>query len=98
MSISYENTQQFFTCLIEFFGFVALFILPCEYIIKCHVETVNSWGKPGERHIEIPNPAQTPLKNQTKKEAAPIKQRTNESEKPTITKIKRRKNTELVTA
>lgn len=98
MNISYETTQQYFTYLIEFFGFVALFLLPCEYIIKCHVETVNGWGKPGERHIDIPNPAQTSFKNQTKKEATPIKQKTNESEKPTITKSQRKKNTELVTA
>ncbi len=97
MSILYETTQQFLTYLIEFFGFVALFILPCEYIIKCHFDEVKSWGRPEEGLSKTPNLAQAPLKNQDKKEQKPAKQRTSEDEEPTTTKTKRRKKTELVT-
>lgn len=51
MNISYETIQQCLTCLIEFFGFVALFILPAEYIIKRHIDEVRSWGTPGNPQI-----------------------------------------------
>jgi hypothetical protein len=51
MNISYETTQQFLTYVIEFFGFIAFFVLPCEYIAKRHIEEVRSWGVPGNPQI-----------------------------------------------
>jgi len=101
MSISYETTQQFLTYLIEFFGFIALFILPVEYIIKCHINEVHSWGVPGKEYQEISNPHQV---NQTEvkieKVETPKKGRKTESEKSTQIKTKRtrKKNIEMMPA
>lgn len=101
MSISYDTTQQFLTYLIEFFGFVALFILPTEYIIKRHIDEVRSWGVPGEGYPEIPNLSQ-PIQPKVKVEKGetPKKERKTESEKSTNTKTKRtrKKNIEAIAA
>lgn len=98
MDISYETSQQFLTYAIEFFGFLAIFVLPFEYIIKCHFETVNSWGRPGEGLSIMTDLPQKPLNTEETKEDNPINREINEIEKPTTTKTKRRKKKELVTA
>ncbi len=98
MNFSYETTQQILTYLIEFFGFLAFFVLPCEFIIKTHINEVRSWGKPENGYQEISKPEQKPLINRDKKEETPKEQSVDESEKPTTTKTKRRKKKELVTA
>lgn len=101
MSISYETIQQFLTYAIEFFGFIALFILPAEYIIKCHIDEVNSWGVPGKEYLEISNPHQaTQIEVKIEKVETPKKERKTESEKPTNTKTKRtrKKNIEAIAA
>lgn len=90
MNISYETTQQFLTYLIEFFGFVALFILPCEYIAKRHIDEVRSWGVPGEPQI---TQAEVKLKE------VEIPRRASDKSAKSTTKTKRtRKKTKEIAA
>ncbi len=98
MTNSYESTQQILTYLIEFFGFIALFILPCEYIIKCHIDEVRSWGVPGKGYPKISIPHQVTETKIIKELETPKKERKIESEKSTETKTKRtrKKNIEMI--
>ncbi len=75
MNISYELTQQFLTYSIEFLGFVAIFILPCHYIIKLHVNEVRSWGTPGKMSQQASSPV--------KLKPEPLKQDKEKIKKPT---------------
>lgn len=99
MNITYEMTQQFLTYAIEFLGFIALFILPAEYIIKCHIDEVRSWGVPGEGYPEILTPNQlTHTEIKVEKIETPKIDRKIESEKSTKSKTKRtrKKNIEMI--
>jgi hypothetical protein len=58
MNISYELTQEFLTYLIDFIGFVAIFILPLDYIIKLHINEVRSWGTPGKIPQQVSPPVE----------------------------------------
>jgi hypothetical protein len=101
MTNSYESTQQILTYLIEFFGFIALFILPTEYIIKCHIDEVRSWGVPGEGYPEILTPNQPTLtKTYIETIETPKIERKKESEKSTKSKTKRtrKKDIEMIPA
>jgi hypothetical protein len=101
MSENYETTQQILTYLIEFFGFLALFVLPAEYIIKCHIDEVRSWGVPGEGYLEMSTPNQvTRTETIVEKIETPKIERKIESEKSTKTKKKRtrKKNIQMIPA
>ncbi len=58
VNISYEVTQQFLTYSINFLGFVAIFILPLDYIIKLHINEVRSWGTPGKIPQQVSPPVE----------------------------------------
>lgn len=96
MIISYEITQQFLLYLIDFLGFVMIFVLPAEYIIKCHIDEVRSWGTPQELHVER---VISPQVIQQKIEAKEIKasnEGSNENIKSTTkTKRTRKKKKEI---
>jgi hypothetical protein len=101
MTNSYETTQQILTYLTEFFGFIALFILPAEYIIKRHIDEVRSWGVPGEGYLEMSTPNQvTRTETNIEKLETPKIERKIESEKSTKSKTKRtrKKNIEMIPA
>ncbi len=94
-------TQQFLTYAIEIFGFVALFVLPAEYIIKSHVNEVRSWGVPGKEYQKISTqPQVTEAETIAKTLETPKKEGRKESEESTTTKSKRtrKKNIEMIPA
>lgn len=100
MLISYEMTQQILTYAIDFFGFIALFILPAEYIIKRHIDEVSSWGVPGERNLEISNPPQ-PTQTEVmleKVETSKTKRKVESEKSTTKSKRTRKKNIEMIPA
>jgi hypothetical protein len=100
MSESYEKTQQILTYLIEFFGFLALFVLPAEYIIKCHIDEVRSWGIPGKEYQKISKqPQVTEAETLAKPLETPKKEGRKESEESTTkTNRTRKKNIEMIPA
>jgi hypothetical protein len=86
VNTSYEVTQQFLTYFIDFFGFVAIFILPLDYIIKLHIREVQSWGTPGKISEQISPPVELKVK--------PIKQGKEKIQKPTAKTKRSRKRVE----
>jgi hypothetical protein len=101
MSNLHEITQQILTYLIELFGFIALFILPAEYIIKCHIDEVRSWGVPGKEYQKISIATQvTEVEQKAKTLETPKKEGRKESGESTKTKTKRtrKKNIEMIPA
>jgi hypothetical protein len=84
MHISHEAIQQILTYIVDFFGFIAIFILPCHYIAKLHIQEVYSWGRPGK----IPYERVAPIKSKVE----PFKKRNKKIEKfSTKTKQSRKK-------